>query len=147
MTLEPGEKLILEAYIWTGVPYWPNYAAANVQDVALELFKPEPPQIADEVELRTAGIAYARTLMTDFDSGRLLIIGLSPKGDGFARNDHFEIGWCGAERVICAHDAQRISANWRKGIVRRCDKCTGYLAKGASAKWIDVRTLRKAVYR
>lgn len=95
LTLEPGEKLILEAYIWTGVPYWPNYAAANVQDVALELFKPEPPQIADEVELRTAGIAYARTLMTDFDSGRLLIIGLSPKGDGFARNDHFEIGWCG----------------------------------------------------
>lgn len=95
IVLEPDAKIAFEAYIWSGRPYWHNYATANVQDVALELFKPEPPRTAAESQLRLAGIAYARTLLTDFDDGRMLIIGLSPQGDGFRRNDHFEIGWCG----------------------------------------------------
>lgn len=95
LTLEPGAKLVLEAHIWSGAPYWLNYAAANVQDAVLDLFRPESPEIAAEAELRSAGIAYARTLLTEFDSGLLFSIGLSPRGEGFARNEHFEIGWCG----------------------------------------------------
>lgn len=95
LELEPGESIALEAYIWQGAPLWPGYAAANVQDAALELFRPQPPHTADAAELRAAGLAYARTLLTDFDSGRLFAIGLSLRGEGFERNSHFEIGWCG----------------------------------------------------
>ncbi len=95
LELAPGVHVALEAYIWRGVPYWHNYAAANVQDAALELFQPEPPRVADAAELRAAGIAYARQLLTEFDSGRLFAIGMSPEGAGFALRRHFEIGWCG----------------------------------------------------
>lgn len=94
--LAPGEAFSAVAYVLTGRPAAPNFAAANVQDAALDLLgKPFPPRYTPD-EVRTLCAAFAKRLEVRVDGRRLLSIGQLPNAGGvFENRDGNEFGWCG----------------------------------------------------
>ncbi|NLZ88429.1 MAG: hypothetical protein GX916_02900 [Clostridiales bacterium] len=110
--LAPRQTFAATAFIWCGVPRWPNYGMADVLDIALEAL--QPAAFAPAITARKVwelGIAYAKRLAQPVRGRRLLCIGLTPEGDSrFQERAHYEIGWCGQNalyaRMLMLHHRQ-----------------------------------------
>lgn len=96
LTLEPGETLVTKAYVLWGTPVLENYAAANVEDAALDLLgRPFPAKYRSE-ELPSLCCEFAGRLLTEVNGRQMFCIGQLPDGNGiFENRDGYEFGWCG----------------------------------------------------
>lgn len=96
ITLASGESLTTTAWVLTGRPVMPNFAAAQVEDAALDLLgKPFPPRYAPE-EVAELSCLFARRLLQDVGGRRLFSIGQLPNEEGiFENREGNEFGWCG----------------------------------------------------
>ena len=94
--LAPGETFRAEAYLLTGKPVKPSFAAASAEDAALKLLgKPFPPRYTP-AELSSLCESFALSLLQEVGGKRLLTIGLSLHGKRvFEANVGNEFGWCG----------------------------------------------------
>lgn len=104
ITLKKGEVFRTRAYILVGKPKWENFAAANVEDAALEVFPfyKNPVMTVDDVWEK--GINFARRLINECDGKKLIITGMKNDDDRMAIGynvRHFEIGWCGQNILNC----------------------------------------------
>ena len=94
--LQAGSVFSTTAFILSGRPRAKNFAAADVEDAALDLLgKPfEPVYTAQEVEQLSC--SFARRLVTCFNGRQLLSIGQLPNERGlFENRPGFAFGWCG----------------------------------------------------
>lgn len=97
VTLVPGEDFVTTAYILTGTPVRENYAAANVQDAALELLGGDfAPRYSVE-ELRELMLAFAQYLRMDVNGRQMFSIGrrLQTETEELPLQPGVELGWCG----------------------------------------------------
>jgi len=95
ITLAPGDIFCASAWILSGVPMAENFAAANVQDAALDLLgKPYAPTYTVE-EICRLCISHAKNLLCTEDGKKLFTIGKLPDENGFRTRRGYEFGWCG----------------------------------------------------
>ena len=96
LALKPGEIYSTKLYVLEGRPVKENYAAANVQNIALQVLnKRFPPKYSME---ETAGLAcqFAKRLLQEKGGYKLFSIGQSPAASGkFVNQEGNEFGWCG----------------------------------------------------
>jgi len=96
ITLQPGEKLQTTAFILTGKPVAPNFAAANVQDAALELLGSDFAPRYKAEEISALACEFAQSLLMEINGRRLFTIGMLPNDKGvFEHRRGHEFGWCG----------------------------------------------------
>ncbi len=98
-TMAPGETITLGAYLSVSKPRWENYGICDVLDTALSLYGDNRALSTPENrDLWDRSIAFAKSLITDYNGKKGFIIGFLPDGNGgFAyRGDRcFELAWCG----------------------------------------------------
>ena len=96
LRLGPHETFRAEAWILTGKPVFPRFAAANVEEEALALLgKPFTARFSTG-EIKDLCSAFAFSLLQDVGGKRLFSIGLSlNEKNEFRLNEGNEFGWCG----------------------------------------------------
>lgn len=93
--LAPGEVFRASAWVVSGVPMAENFAAANVQDAALDLLgTPYAPAYTVE-EIRELCVSHAKNLLCEEGGKRLFTIGKRLTEGGFCTRRGYEFGWCG----------------------------------------------------
>ena len=108
ITLQPGETITTTAYVLTGRPAAENFAAANVQDAALELLGSDfPPRYTPE-EVSALACSFAQRLLMDVNGRKLFSIGQLPNEQGVFENRRgHEFGWCGQNGMYARLFIQR----------------------------------------
>ena len=108
ITLAPGESFTTAAYILTGKPVKPHFAAASVQDAALDLLDGSfRPRYTTE-EIKALACAFARRLLQPIGTRHLFSIGKSPDEKGeFVLREGNEFGWCGQNGLYARLFIQR----------------------------------------
>lgn len=94
--LQAGEVLRTEAFVLSGCPVMKNYAAASVEDAALDLLeKPfRPAYSVNEVE--ELACEFAGRLVIETNGRKMFCIGQLPDEQGtFTNREGYEFGWCG----------------------------------------------------
>lgn len=97
LTLSPGETYRTTAFVLRGAPVKENFAAAQVEDAALELLSVSafPPRYTP-AETERLCCAFSQSLLEEKDGVPLLCTGSLPdSGNGFAHRVDYEFGWCG----------------------------------------------------
>ena len=95
LTLRPGERLRTAAVLMRGAPEKENFAAAQVEELALALLPaPFSPKYAPE-ETETLCCAFAECLLEEKNGRPLFSIGKTWNGDAYVFRGDFEFGWCG----------------------------------------------------
>ncbi len=96
LTLAPGESFTTVAYAVSGAPERECFAAAQVEDAALDLLAaPFTPRYTPE-ELQPLCCAFAQRLLVEKGDHRLICTGKMPHPDGdYVPRVDFEFGWCG----------------------------------------------------
>lgn len=94
--LGAGEAFEAEAWILTGAPRARNFAAADVQDAAMDILGGElTPKYRPE-EIEELACDFAKSLLMDVNGRKLFSIGWLRGGDGVCRQGSGnEFGWCG----------------------------------------------------
>lgn len=99
LTLQPGEVVMIGAYLSVSVPRRENYGICDVLDTALSLYGDNSDlAVPDNRDLWDRSIVFAKSLISDYNGKKGFIIGFLPDGNGgFAyRGDRcFELAWCG----------------------------------------------------
>ncbi len=108
IALSPGETIKTTAFILTGKPIMPNFAAANVQDAALDLLHRDfSPRYAPE-EVEELSCLFAQRLLQNVGSRKLFSIGQLPDDQGeFQNRTGNEFGWCGQNGLYARLMLQR----------------------------------------
>lgn len=118
ITLRPGESFIASAYILYGKPVAENYAAANVQDVALELLGDIYEPRFTTSEIQELALHYAEGKLTNFNDRPLFRIGHILRDGKYQPAEGFELGWCGQNalysRLMIQYGKQRGIPGWVK---------------------------------
>ena len=95
IALAPGETFEAEAWLISGEAHVPFFAAAIVEDEALEVLgRPYAPRYT-HAEVEALALSHAGHLLQTVDGRRLFCIGMSPEGDRFVQRTGNEFGWCG----------------------------------------------------
>ena len=96
VTIPARGTFTVTAWLLSGRPVLPNFAAANVEDAALDLIDASfEPRYSPE-ELIPLCSSFAKTLLRDVGGRKLFCIGFSPDGEGgFSQAWGSEFGWCG----------------------------------------------------
>ncbi len=95
ITLAPGESVKTTAFLVSGVPEKEFYAAAQVEDLALDLLaSPFAPKYTPE-ELQYLCCEFAKLLLTEVKGHKLICTGRYYKDGEYAPRVDFEFGWCG----------------------------------------------------
>ena len=96
ITLEAGEIFRTTAYLLCGQTARPYFAAAQVQDAALDLLASPFKARYTPDTVQTLCCAFAQWLLVETAGHRLICTGRQPdQHDGFAPRMDFEFGWCG----------------------------------------------------
>ncbi|MDO4292411.1 MAG: DUF5597 domain-containing protein [Eubacteriales bacterium] len=94
--LQPGGTLTTVAYLLWGAPRKENFAAADVEDAALELLGSDFPAKYSSREVADLCCKFAKTLVVDRNGRKLFSIGQLPDEQGrFGNREGNEFGWCG----------------------------------------------------
>lgn len=93
--LEAGEEFRAAVYLLSGKPKAPAFAAANVEDMALQLLGCPFPFAYPMKEVQMLALSHARHLLSLCRGRQLFHIGMSPENGSFVKRDGFAFGWCG----------------------------------------------------
>lgn len=93
--LEAGEEFRAAAYLLSGKPEAPAFAAANVEDTALWLLGRRFPFAYPVKEVQTLSLSHALHLLSLYRGRQMFHIGMSPEKGSFVKRDGFAFGWCG----------------------------------------------------
>lgn len=106
--LQPGAVFVSAAYILSGTPYAPDFAAANVEDAALDLLgKPFPPAYT-AAEAAELACDFARRLVMETNGRRMFSIGQLPTPQNVFENRRgHAVGWCGQNAMLARLMLQR----------------------------------------
>ena len=108
ITIAPGESITTTAYILTGKPIAPNFAAANVEDAALDLLGRDFPPLYTTEEIKDLACSFARSLVVRKNGRHLFSIGWLPDEIGeFTIRGSNEFGWCGQNGMYARLCLQR----------------------------------------
>ena len=96
LNLKPGETVCTKAYILSGTPVMGYYAAANVEDAALDLLGSTFPAAYSVKETAALACEFAKRLVVDRNGRKMFSIGQSPDEEQVLVNrEGNEFGWCG----------------------------------------------------
>lgn len=93
--LEEGEEFKAVAFLLSGKPAAPAFAAANVEEMALQLLGRPFPFAYPMREVQTLALSHAKHLLSQYRGRQLFHIGMSPENGSFVKRDGFAFGWCG----------------------------------------------------
>lgn len=96
LSLAEGESICTTAFIVSGKPILTNFAAADVEDAALELLgAPFEPRFTAKQAAELC-CCFALRLVTEVNGRKMLSIGQLPDENGsFENREGYEAGWCG----------------------------------------------------
>ena len=96
LTIGAGETVRTVCFLLSGRPVYPNFAAAAVEDAALELLGSPFSAACPADEVKELCCAFAGRLLTEVNGRKLFSIGQSLDGQGVFHNvSGYEFGWCG----------------------------------------------------
>lgn len=96
LLLQPGEEFCTSAYVLTGKPMMENYAAADVEDAALDLLGSDFPAAYLPEEVASLACRFAGRLVTEKNGRKLFRIGQHMNASGIPEDaEGYEFGWCG----------------------------------------------------
>lgn len=118
LTIQPGASMKTTFFAISGKPILENFAAANVQNIALDLLgKPFLP-IYTTGQIQELACEFAKRLIMPVNGRKLFGIGQLPDANGVFQNANGnEFGWCGQngmyaklflERGLRMHDTQLV---------------------------------------
>lgn len=95
ITLKPGESVKTTVFLVSGVPEKEYCAAAQAEDLALDLLASpfEPKYTPDELQYLCC--EFAKQLLTDVKGHKLICTGRYFKDGAYVPRVDFEFGWCG----------------------------------------------------
>ena len=94
--LQPGEPFETHCYIMQGIPGKKFFAAAEVEDAAIDLAPGDFAPAYEPEELKKLCFEFVKKLIVDAGDRKLICTGMLPdKNGGFAHRVDFEFGWCG----------------------------------------------------
>lgn len=101
ITLEADEEFVTTVYIVTGTPYASDFAAANVEDIAIDLLgKPFAPLYTTD-EAASLACSFAQRLVLETNGRKMFGIGQLPTKEGvFETRRGHAVGWCGQNAML-----------------------------------------------
>ena len=96
LTIGAGETVRTVCFLLSGRPVYPNFAAAAVEDAALELLGSPFSAACPADEVKKLCCAFEGQLLTEVNGRKLFSIGQSLDGQEVFHNvSGYEFGWCG----------------------------------------------------
>ncbi|WP_294482640.1 hypothetical protein [uncultured Victivallis sp.] len=98
VTLQPGERFAVRAYIWIGVPKYENYGTISLFDRVAEIFPFRHGVSITPEEAYESAIAHAKFMMCDYHGVKMFrnVMRDNPEDDSiYFPHPVFEAGWSG----------------------------------------------------